>query len=106
MAHLSSLSSCALEIEIYADAKADEFWIYVGNKKNQRWTWHAVERKSGIILAWHNGRRTDERCCRLMDKLSVFPVICLLYRRLAELQEIHSIRETCCRKSKYLENRA
>ena len=76
MAHLSSLSSCALEIEIYADAEADEFWSYVGNKKNQRWTWYAVERKSGIILAWHNGRRTDESCCRLMDKLSVFPVIC------------------------------
>ncbi len=51
MAHLSSLSSCDLEIEIHADAEADEFWSYVGNKKNQRWTWYAIERKSGIIMA-------------------------------------------------------
>ncbi|MGX9728974.1 MAG: hypothetical protein ACTFAK_17160 [Candidatus Electronema sp. VV] len=38
MARLSSLSSCALEFEIHADAEADEFWSYVWNKKNQRWT--------------------------------------------------------------------
>ena len=63
-----------LEIEIRTDAEADEFWSYIGNKENQRWTWYAIERKSGIILAWHNGRRTDESCACLMDKLSVFPI--------------------------------
>ena len=63
-----------LEIEIRTDAEADEFWSYVGNKQNQRWTWYAIGRRSGIILAWHNGRRTDEICACLMDKLSVFPI--------------------------------
>lgn len=63
-----------LEIEIRTDAEADEFWSYIGNKGNQRWTWYAVERNSGVILAWHNGRRTDESCSRLMDKLSVFRI--------------------------------
>ena len=63
-----------LEIEIRTDAEADEFWSYIGNKGNQRWTWYAIERKSGIILAWHNGRRTDESCACLMNKLSVFPI--------------------------------
>ena len=38
----------------------DEFWSFVQNKSNQRWTWYAIERKSGCILAWHNGRRTDK----------------------------------------------
>ena len=38
----------------------DEFWSFVQNKKNQRWTWYAIERNSGIILAWHNGKRRDE----------------------------------------------
>jgi insertion element IS1 protein InsB len=61
------------ELEIEIRAEADEFWSYVGKKKNQRWTWYAVERKSGMILAWHNGRRTDESCFCLMEKLSVFP---------------------------------
>ena len=74
MAHLSHMSPCELEVEIHADAEADEFWSYVGNKKNQRWTWYAVEKKSGVILAWHNGRRTNESCRSLMDKLSAFPI--------------------------------
>jgi len=63
-----------LEVEIRADAEGDEFWSFVGNKGCQRWTWYAVEKNSGIILAWHNGRRTDESCALLMNKLSVFPV--------------------------------
>ena len=45
----------------------------VGGKKNQRRTWHAAERKTGVILAWRNGRRTDESCPLLMTKLSAFP---------------------------------
>ena len=63
-----------LEIEIRTEAEADELWSYVGSKKNQRWTWYAIGRNTGMILAWHNGRRTDESCSLLMKKLSVFPV--------------------------------
>ena len=37
---------------------------------------HAVERKTGVILAWRNGRRTDESCPLLMAKLSAFPAAC------------------------------
>jgi hypothetical protein len=32
---MNGLQSCELEIEI--SAEADEFWSYVGNKKNQMW---------------------------------------------------------------------
>jgi insertion element IS1 protein InsB len=38
----------------------DEFWSFVQHKGNQRWTWYALERRSGIILAWHNGKRQDK----------------------------------------------
>jgi insertion element IS1 protein InsB len=62
------------EIEIRTETEADEFWSYIGHQGNQRWTWHAVERSSGVILAWHNGRRTDESCSQLMKKLSAFSV--------------------------------
>lgn len=62
------------EIEIRTEAEADELWSYIGHKGNQRRTWYAVERSSGVILAWHNGRRTDESCSRLMDRLSVFRI--------------------------------
>jgi hypothetical protein len=54
--------------------EADEFWSYVGNKSNQRWTWYALERNSGTILAHHNDKRTDAACQKLMDKLAVFPI--------------------------------
>ena len=63
-----------MDIEIHLHAEADEFWSYVGNKANQRWTWYAMEKTSGVILAWQNGRRTDESCARLMEKLSDFPI--------------------------------
>ena len=62
-----------IEIEIKTDADADELWSYAGGKKNQRRTWHAVERKTGVMLAWRNGRRADESCSLLMAKLSAFP---------------------------------
>ncbi|WP_124330198.1 IS1 family transposase [Desulfonema ishimotonii] len=63
-----------MEVEIRTDAEADEFRSYVGNKGDQRRTWYATKRNIGIILAWHNGRRTDESCSRLIEKLSVFPI--------------------------------
>ncbi len=70
-ARLSGLLPYEFEIEIRVEI--DEFWIYVGNKKNQRRTWYAVERNSGVVIAWHNGRRTDESCSCLMEKISIFP---------------------------------
>jgi insertion element IS1 protein InsB len=35
----------------------------------------AVERKSGIILAWHNGKRTDKDFLVLWFLLSKFPIV-------------------------------
>ncbi len=35
---------------------------------------HGIERNCGIIPSWHSGRRTDESCSWLMNKLSVFPI--------------------------------
>jgi insertion element IS1 protein InsB len=63
-----------LEVEIKVDSEVDEFWSYVQNKGNQRWTWYAIDRNSGIILAWHNGKRTDNDFLVLWLMLSQFPV--------------------------------
>ena len=59
----------SLEISFYCTAEADEFWSYVGSKANQRWTWYAMDKSSGIILAWVNGRRTDKSFEKLLDLL-------------------------------------
>ncbi len=65
-----------LDVEIRAsvEAEADELWSYVGNNGHQRWTWYAIERESGVVFAWHNGRRTDQSCESLIEKLSAFPI--------------------------------
>jgi insertion element IS1 protein InsB len=52
----------------------DEFWSYVQTKTNQRWTWYAIERQSGCILAWHNGKRTDRDFLVLWEHLKVFNI--------------------------------
>lgn len=69
---LSQTPSVELEVDIRVEA--DEFWSYVGNKSNQRWTWYALDRSSGRILAYQIGKRTDEMCERLIEKLSLFPI--------------------------------
>jgi insertion element IS1 protein InsB len=63
-----------LEVEIRFSAEMDEFWSFVQNKGNQRWTWYAIERNSGIILAWHNGKRRDDDFLVLWTMLQKFPV--------------------------------
>jgi len=64
----------SLDIELNHSVVSDEFWSYVGNKSNQRWIWYCIERKSGIILAWHNGRRSDSDFLEFYNLLSTFPI--------------------------------
>jgi insertion element IS1 protein InsB len=64
-----------LEVEIHFSVEMDEFWSFVRNKSNQRWTWYAIERNSGIILAWHNGKRRDEDFLKLWRLLVNFPIV-------------------------------
>jgi insertion element IS1 protein InsB len=63
-----------LDIDIRFSGEMDEFWSFVQNKSNQRWTWYAIERRSGCILAWHNGKRTDRDFLVLWDLLKVFDI--------------------------------
>jgi insertion element IS1 protein InsB len=42
------------------EAEADEMWSVVGKKTAQRWLWHAIDPRSGKVLASVFGRRKDE----------------------------------------------
>jgi insertion element IS1 protein InsB len=46
----------------------DEFWSFVGNKKNQRWTWLGITSSTRRIGVFINGRRTDKNCVKLVTK--------------------------------------
>ena len=52
----------------------DEFWSFVKKKKNQRWTWYAIEKQTGIIISWHNGRRTDWDLRILLNQVQEIPI--------------------------------
>lgn len=63
-----------LDVSINYTAEMDEFWSFVESKSNQRWTWYAMEKQTGIIIAWHNGKRTDNDLKILLDYMSEIPV--------------------------------
>ena len=63
-----------LEVEIRLAGEMDEFWSFVQSKSNQRWTWYAIESRSGCILAWHNGKRQDKDFLVLWELLQPFPI--------------------------------
>ncbi len=46
----------------------DEFWSFVGSKKNQRWTWLGLTSTTRRIGAVVHGRRTDANCRKLLAK--------------------------------------
>jgi insertion element IS1 protein InsB len=42
------------------EAEMDEMWSFVGKKKEPRWLWHAINHRTGQVLAYVFGRRKDE----------------------------------------------
>ncbi len=63
-----------LEVEFCMATEWDELWSFVGSKAKQRWTWYLIERSSGIMVAWQNGRRQDEILQKLLDKVADLPI--------------------------------
>jgi IS1 family transposase/transposase-like protein len=51
------------------DLEVDEFWPFVGDKKQRRWTWYGFDRQRRKVIASVNDRRTDAACGRLLKKL-------------------------------------
>jgi insertion element IS1 protein InsB len=51
---LEKLDTDELDIDIHRieDAEMDEMWSFVGNKKQQRWLWHAIDHATGAVLAY------------------------------------------------------
>jgi len=56
------------------ESELDEMWSYVGKKSNPRWLWHAIDCRSGKVLAYAFGRRTDEVFLQLKKLLEPFGI--------------------------------
>ncbi len=54
--------------------EVDEMESYVGKKIYQRWLWHAIDHKTGTILAFVLGRRQDRMFLKLKNLLKPFGI--------------------------------
>ena len=63
-----------VEISSQVESELDEMWSFVAKKANQRWLWHAIERKSGKVLAYVLGTRKDDVFIQLKDLLEPFGI--------------------------------
>ncbi|GHT22504.1 hypothetical protein FACS189430_04390 [Bacteroidia bacterium] len=53
----------------YDCLEVDEFWTYVGNKKNKVWLIYAYHRSTGEIVSYVWGKRNYNTSKKLRDKL-------------------------------------
>ena len=56
------------------EAEVDEMWSFVGKKKEPRWLWHALDHRTGQVLAYVCGRRKDEVFLQLKALLEPFGI--------------------------------
>jgi insertion element IS1 protein InsB len=74
---LQHLEGSSLTVELrehIEEAACDELWSFVGSKAQQRWLWYAIDRASGILLAYVLGERKDEAFVRLKALLVPFGI--------------------------------
>lgn len=60
--------------ELDTCAEADEQWSYVGKKSNPVWLWYAIDQRTGVVLAFIFGKRTDEVGRLLCERLKAFNI--------------------------------
>jgi transposase-like protein len=53
-------------------SELDEMWSFVRCKANPHWLWHAIDHRSGQVLAYVFGRRQDEVFLALKKLLEPF----------------------------------
>ena len=61
-------------IRVAEEAEVDEMWSFVGKKREPRWLWHAIDHRSGKVLAYVFGRRKDEVFLKLKALLEPFGI--------------------------------
>src|SRR5215475_12546515 len=71
MLHLEEVD---VVIQRAEEAEVDEMWSFVGKKKEPRWLWHAIDHRSGQVLAYVLGRRKDEVFLQLKALLEPFGI--------------------------------
>lgn len=56
------------------EAEMDEMWSFVQSKKQQRWLWHAIDHRSGAVLAYVLASHEDAALKQLQQLLAPFAI--------------------------------
>ena len=56
------------------EAEMDEMWSFVQSKRQQRWLWHAIDHRTGNVLAYVLAPHEDQALETLMDLLAPFGI--------------------------------
>ncbi|EFA6664657.1 IS1 family transposase, partial [Escherichia coli] len=67
-------SSPVAHADVALICELDEQWGYVGSKARQHWLWYAYNTKTGGVLAYTFGPRTDQTCRELLALLTPFNI--------------------------------
>lgn len=57
-----------------AEAELDEMWSFVGSKQQPRWLWHAIDHKTGVVLACVLSDHKDAAFLELKTLLEPFGI--------------------------------
>jgi insertion element IS1 protein InsB len=73
---LKHLDPAQLDVVIrqVEEAEVDEMWGFVGSKRHQRWLWHAIDHRTGRVLAYVCGPREDDVFVELKALLAPFGI--------------------------------
>ena len=81
---LPSLNPAQVDVELWRSdefkvrrglsSELDEMWSYVRRKSNPRWLWHAIDHRTGKVLAYVFGRRQDDVFLKLKALLEPFGI--------------------------------
>ncbi|MGX8942017.1 IS1 family transposase [Symbiopectobacterium sp. Eva_TO] len=67
-------SSPVAHADVALICELDEQWSFVGSQALQHWLWYAYNTKTGGVLAYTFGPRTDETCRELLALLTPFNI--------------------------------
>ena len=56
------------------EAEMDEMWSFVQSKKQQRWLWHAIDHRTGAVLAYVLAPHEDAALKQLQALLAPFAI--------------------------------
>lgn len=69
--HIAPASVMVVKVEA---AEMDEMWSFVQSKQHQRWLWHAIDHRTGTVLAYVLASHEDTALKHLQQLLAPFSI--------------------------------